>query len=82
MRYHNITKDDMKNGSGLRTVLWVAGCGHRCPGCHNPITWDAQGGLPFDRAAGEELMEAAGGAKITAKPYTAAIHCKPTNRNK
>ena len=24
MRYHNITKDDMLNGDGLRAVLWVA----------------------------------------------------------
>ena len=38
MRYHNITTDDMLNGDGLRTVLWVAGCEHRCRGCHNPIT--------------------------------------------
>ncbi len=37
MQYHNITKDDMLNGDGLRVVLWVAGCGHACPGCHNPI---------------------------------------------
>ena len=28
MRYHNITKDDMLNGDGLRAVLWVAGCSH------------------------------------------------------
>lgn len=34
MRYHNITTDDMLNGDGLRTVLWVAGCEHRCRGCH------------------------------------------------
>ena len=27
MRYHNITKDDMLNGDGLRVVLWVAGIG-------------------------------------------------------
>ena len=26
MNYHNITKDDMNNGDGLRVVLWVAGC--------------------------------------------------------
>ena len=45
MRYHNITKDDMLNGEGLRTVLWVAGCSHNCPGCHNPVTWDVRGGL-------------------------------------
>ena len=25
MQYHNITKDDMLNGDGLRVVLWVAG---------------------------------------------------------
>ena len=56
MRYHNITTDDMLNGDGLRTVLWVAGCMHRCQGCHNPVTWDAEGGLPFDEAAEEELF--------------------------
>ena len=56
MRYHNITKDDMLNGSGLRVVLWVAGCGHHCPGCHNPITHDPNGGIPFDEAAKEEIF--------------------------
>ena len=56
MRYHNITKDDMLNGDGLRTVLWVAGCSHGCKNCHNPITWDICGGIPFDDAAREELF--------------------------
>ncbi len=56
MRYHNITKDDMLNGDGLRTVLWVAGCSHCCKECQNPITWDANGGLPFDEEAKEELF--------------------------
>lgn len=56
MRYHNITKDDMLNGEGLRVVLWVAGCSHNCPECHNPVTWDIRGGLPFDEAAKEELF--------------------------
>lgn len=56
MRYHNITKDDMLNGDGLRVVLWVAGCGHCCKDCHNPITWDPNGGLPFDQAAKEEIF--------------------------
>ena len=57
MQYHNITKDDMLNGDGLRVVLWVAGCGHACPGCHNPVTWDENGGLPFDEAAKQELFD-------------------------
>lgn len=58
MNYHNITKDDMLNGDGLRVVLWVSGCTHHCDGCQNPITWDLAGGLPFDETAEEELFEA------------------------
>ena len=47
----------MLNGEGLRTVLWVAGCSHHCPQCHNPVTWDINGGLVFDEQAKEELFE-------------------------
>lgn len=57
MRYHNITKDDMLNGDGLRVVLWVAGCAHCCKECHNPVTWDPYGGLEFDEAAKQEIFE-------------------------
>lgn len=57
MRYHNITKDDMLNGDGLRVVLWVAGCSHCCEGCQNPMTWDPNGGLLFDDAAKAEIFE-------------------------
>lgn len=67
MRYHNITKDDMLNGDGLRVVLWVAGCSHNCKECHNPITWDIRGGIPFDEAAKEELFEE------LKKPYVSGI---------
>lgn len=56
MRYHNITKDDMLNGDGLRVVLWVSGCSHCCKDCHNPITWDPNGGVTFDESAKEELF--------------------------
>ncbi|MBD5450615.1 MAG: anaerobic ribonucleoside-triphosphate reductase activating protein [Lachnospiraceae bacterium] len=57
MRYHNITKDDMLNGDGLRVVLWVAGCTHCCKECHNPITWDPNGGILFDDKAKQEIFE-------------------------
>ena len=58
MRYHNITKDDMLNGDGLRVVLWVAGCSHCCEQCQNPITWDPNGGLLFDEEAKKEIFPA------------------------
>lgn len=57
MRYHNITKDDMLNGDGLRVVLWVAGCTHCCKDCQNPITWDPDGGLLFDDSARQEIFD-------------------------
>lgn len=57
MNYHNITKDDMLNGDGLRTVLWVSGCSHHCEGCQNPQTWDINSGILFDEAAKKELLE-------------------------
>ena len=56
MRYHNITKDDMLNGDGLRVVLWLAGCTRCCKECHNPITWDPDGGILFDDAAKKEIF--------------------------
>ncbi|MDO5298618.1 MAG: anaerobic ribonucleoside-triphosphate reductase activating protein [Clostridia bacterium] len=56
MNYHNITVDDMLNGAGLRAVLWVSGCDHRCPGCQNPQTWPACSGIAFDEAAKAELF--------------------------
>lgn len=57
MNYHNITHDDMLNGDGLRVVLWVAGCSHHCKNCQNPITWDPDGGILFDKEAREEIFE-------------------------
>lgn len=57
MRYHNITKDDMLNGEGIRVVLWTAGCSHACDGCQNPVTWDKDGGILFDDVAKTELYQ-------------------------
>ena len=57
MKYHNILKDDMRNGDGLRVVLFVAGCEHHCRNCQNPITWDPEGGLIFDLLAFEEIRD-------------------------
>ena len=56
MRYHNITTDDMKNGDGLRVVLWVSGCRHHCEGCQNRVTWNPEDGLLFDADAKEEIF--------------------------
>ena len=63
MNYHDITKEDMNNGDGIRVVLWVAGCDHHCKGCQNKQTWDYNSGIEFDDEAKKELIEA------LSKPY-------------
>lgn len=57
MNYHNITYPDMNNGEGLRVVLWLSGCSHKCKGCQNPQTWNANSGIPFDELTKEELFK-------------------------
>ncbi len=65
MRFHNITKDDMLNGDGLRVVLWVAGCAHHCEECQNPVTWNPDGGVPFTEESKQELFEALGKSYVS-----------------
>ena len=80
MRYHNITKDDMLNGDGLRVVLWVAGCNHCCKECHNPITWDPNGGLPFDEGAKQEIFEQLDKDYISGITFSGGDPLHPANR--
>lgn len=80
MRYHNITKDDMLNGSGLRVVLWVSGCSHGCRGCHNPVTWDPDCGLIFDETAEEELFAELEKPYISGVTFSGGDPLYPSNR--
>ena len=80
MRYHNITKDDMLNGDGLRVVLWVAGCNHCCKECQNPITWDLNGGLLFDDAAKKEIFAQLDKSYISGITFSGGDPLHPANR--
>ncbi len=55
--FHDISKDDMNNGDGLRVVLWMSGCNHRCPGCQNPETWSSSSGIPYTMESEIELFD-------------------------
>lgn len=77
MQYHNITKDDMLNGDGLRVVLWVAGCSHHCDECQNPVTWNPNGGILFGEKEKQELFEELGKSYISGITFSGGdpLHC-------
>lgn len=70
MNYFQITKCDLKNGDGIRVVLWLAGCSHKCKGCHNSYTWDCHAGLPFTDETKAELFEAINKDYITGVTFS------------
>lgn len=80
MRYHNITKDDMLNGDGLRVVLWVSGCTHACKECHNEVTWNIQGGISFDKEAKDELYTELAKNYVSGITFSGGDPLHPENR--
>jgi anaerobic ribonucleoside-triphosphate reductase activating protein len=47
MRYAGIIYDDTAAAPGLCLSFYTQGCDQHCPGCHNPETWDFDGGHEF-----------------------------------
>ena len=48
LRISGCISDSIVDGPGIRYVVFVQGCPHHCPGCHNPATHDFEGGYPAD----------------------------------
>lgn len=80
MNYHNITKEDMLNGDGLRVVLWTSGCTHCCDECQNPQTWDVASGIEFDKSAEDELFESLKPDYISGITFSGGDPLHPFNR--
>ena len=58
MRYSGLIKNDITAAPGLCVSFFAQGCPHHCPGCHNPETWDFNGGKEFTNDTLKEILEA------------------------
>lgn len=79
MRIANTVNDSIVDGPGLRFAIFTQGCPHHCPGCHNPETFDPQGGQEISV---EELVARMGknpliqGLTLTGgEPFAQAADC-------
>lgn len=58
MRYSGIIRNDLAAAPGVSVSFFTQGCPHRCKGCHNPETWDFEGGKEFTYDVLNEIIEA------------------------
>lgn len=57
MNYAEIKYNDIANGIGIRTSLFVSGCRHHCKNCFNYMTWDFDYGKIFDEAVESAILK-------------------------
>ena len=65
MKYAGLIKNDLAAAPGISVSFFSQGCPHHCPGCHNPETWDFEGGKEFTPKVIDEIIEALEANNIT-----------------
>ena len=56
MRYAGLIKNDLAAAPGVCVSFFVQGCPLRCPGCHNPESWDFEGGMEFSTQTLNDIL--------------------------
>lgn len=57
MQYAGIIKNDIAAGNKVNVTFFTQGCPFHCVGCHNPQTWDFNGGKEFTNDTLKEVLD-------------------------
>lgn len=60
MKYSGLLRNDLAAAPGISVSFFTQGCPFHCKGCHNPQTWDFEGGKEFTPQVLSEIYEALG----------------------
>ena len=56
MRIFGFSANSFVDGEGIRLSIFFQGCRRKCPGCHNPGSWDMDGGVEVDTETFKKMM--------------------------
>lgn len=68
MNIAGIDYESINDGEGVRTTIFVSGCSHKCPNCHNPQTHDVNYGIEFTDKLKNEIID-----NIKKRPFISGI---------
>lgn len=80
MNFAEIKTNDIANGEGVRTSLFVSGCRHHCPECFNYMTWDFGYGKPFTSDIEQEILNSVKPAWISGLSVLGGEPFEPENQ--
>ena len=68
MNIAGINYESINDGEGVRTVIYVSGCSHKCPNCQNPQTHDVNYGIEFTSELQDDII-----GNIEKRPFISGI---------
>lgn len=80
MHYGNIKFNDIANGEGVRTSLFVSGCTHHCKECFNPETWDFNYGNEFTKVVEDKIIDSLKPSHISGLTLLGGEPMEPANQ--
>lgn len=75
-----IKYDDIANGPGVRTTLFISGCRLHCPGCFNEIAWNFKFGEEFTDEIATKVIDSVRPEWISGLTLLGGEPMEPENR--